>query len=145
MVNYIWLIVAVLAVVAEAMTVQMIAIWFAPAALAALALSACGASLAAQILTFIVVAAVCVATLYKKLRKSIKDKCEKTNLDAVVGAVAVVEEDIPAHGHGRVKLKGISWQATSKTDITAGSRVKVLGIDGVTLSCEPVSEYAEIK
>ena len=145
MTNYIWLIVAVFAVIAEAMTVQMIAIWFAPAALVALALSACGVSLTIQILTFIIVAAVCVATLYKKLRKSIKDKSEKTNLDAVVGAVAVVEEDIPALGHGRVKLKGISWQATSKTDITAGSRVKVLGIDGVTLSCEPVSEYSEIK
>lgn len=145
MTNYIWLIVAVLAVVAEAMTVQMIAIWFAPAALAALALSACGVSLTIQILTFIIVAAVCAATLYKNLRKSIKDKSEKTNLDAVVGAVAVVEEDIPALGHGRVKLKGISWQATSKTDIMAGERVKVLGIDGVTLNCEPVPEYTIVR
>ena len=145
MTNYIWLIVAVIAVVAEAMTVQMIAIWFAPAALVALVLSACGVTLTAQILTFIIVAAVCVATLYKKLRKSIKDKCEKTNLDAVVGAIAVVEEDIPALGHGRVKLRGISWQATGKTDITAGSRVKVLGIDGVTLNCEPIPEYTIVK
>ena len=145
MTNYIWLTVAVFAVIAEAMTVQMIAIWFAPAALVALALSACGVSLTIQILTFIIVAAVCVATLYKKLRKSIKDKSEKTNLDAVVGAVAVVEEDIPTLGHGRVKLKGISWQATSKTDITAGSRVKVLGIDGVTLNCEPVPEYTIVR
>ena len=72
---YIWLIVAVLAVVAEAVTVQMVAIWFAPAALVAMLGAIFGAPLALQIVLFVLVSALCVVFLYKKLRKNIAEDC----------------------------------------------------------------------
>lgn len=68
---YFWLIVAVLAVIAEALTVQMVAIWFAPAALVAMVSAIFGAPLMVQLVLFVAVAALCVAFLYKKLRKNI--------------------------------------------------------------------------
>ena len=70
---YIWLIVAFLAVVAEAVTVQMVAIWFAPAALVAMLGAIFGAPLALQIVLFVLVSALCVVFLYKKLRKNIAE------------------------------------------------------------------------
>ena len=90
---YIWLIVAVLAVVAEAVTVQMVAIWFAPAALIAMLGAIFGAPLALQIVLFVLVSALCVVFLYKKLRKNIAEDCGKTNLDALIGATAKVETE----------------------------------------------------
>lgn len=142
--TYVWLGVIVLSLVVEAITVQMMAVWFAPAGLVALILALAGAPVWPQVLIFIVTAAICVATLYRKLRKNIKEKCEKTNIDALIGAIAVVEEDIPQFGNGRVKIKGISWLATSDTEIKIGTRVKVISIDGVTVRCEPVYEKSAV-
>lgn len=50
---YVWLIVAVLAVIAEALTVQMVAIWFAPAALVAMVSAIFGAPLMVQLVLFV--------------------------------------------------------------------------------------------
>lgn len=141
--TYIWLIVVALSLIVEAMTVQMMAVWFAPAGLVSMLLAWAGAPVWSQIIVFIAVAAICVATLYRKLRKNITEKSEKTNIDAIIGATAIVEEDILKFQTGRVKIKGISWLAASDTEIKAGSRVKVLSIDGVTLKCEPVLEKEE--
>ncbi len=136
--NFIWLGIIILALIAEALTVQMVAIWFAPAALLALISNLLGAPLGVQISVFIAFAAFCVTVLYGKLRKNIKNTCEKTNIDAIIGAVAIVEEDIDNSGNGRVKIKGVSWKAQSDTPVSVGEKVKVISIDGVTLKCEPV-------
>lgn len=140
---YIWLIVAVLAVVAEAVTVQMVAIWFAPAALVAMLGAIFGAPLALQIVLFVLVSALCVVFLYKKLRKNIAEDCVKTNLDALIGATAKVETEIPQDGVGRVTVKGISWQAACPGGAPKDAHVRVLSIDGVTLNCERIPIPAE--
>mgnify|MGYP000848714034 FL=1 len=140
---YIWLIVAVLAVVAEAVTVQMVAIWFAPAALVAMLGAIFGAPLALQIVLFVLVSALCVVFLYKKLRKNIAEDCGKTNLDALIGASAKVETEIPQDGVGRVTVKGISWQAACPDGAPKDAHVRVLSIDGVTLNCERIPIPAE--
>ena len=140
---YIWLIVAVLAVVAEAATVQMVAIWFAPAALVAMLGAIFGAPLVLQIALFVLVSALCVVFLYKKLRKNIAEDCAKTNLDALIGATAKVETEIPADGVGRVTVKGISWQAACPGGAPKDAHVRVLSIDGVTLNCERIPIPAE--
>ncbi len=130
-----WLIVAVLAVIAEACTAQLVAIWFAPAALVALVASWCGMPVVGQVILFVAVSALLIVFLYRKLRRNIADKCEKTNLDALVGAKAKVEEAIPADGYGRVKIRGVSWKAYCKEAADVGETLNVESIDGVTLIC----------
>ena len=71
--TYIWLGVAILAVIVEAITVQMVAIWFAPAALIAMVSNLLGAPVWLQVMIFVLISALCVAFLYKKLRKNIHD------------------------------------------------------------------------
>ena len=140
---YFWLIVAVLAVIAEALTVQMVAIWFAPAALVAMVSAIFGAPLMVQLVLFVAVAALCVAFLYKKLRKNIAEDCGKTNLDAIIGMTAKVETEIPADSVGRVTVKGISWQAVCPGGAAKDAHVRILSIDGVTLNCERLPIPAE--
>lgn len=134
--SYIWLGIMILAIVAEALSVQMIAIWFAPAALVSLVADLLGSPLWLQIVLFIAVAAVCVATLYRKLKKNIKEKSEKTNIDALIGEIGFVEEQIPVYHHGRIKVKGMSWKAVSDEALEAGEMVRVLEVNGVTVKCE---------
>ena len=143
--TYIWLIVAVLAIIAEAVTVQMVAIWFAPAALIAMLGAVFGASLWLQITLFVLVSALCVVFLYKKLRKNIADDCEKTNLDALIGTLAKVDTEIPPDGVGRVTVRGNSWQAACSGGAPVGAHVRVLSIDGVTLICEQAPQPVSIK
>ena len=129
--SYVWLGIMIFSLIAEALTMQMIAIWFAPAALAALIAELIGAPLWLQIVLFIAVAAICVATLYKKLRKNIKEKSEKTNIDALIGEIGFVEEEIPLYHHGRIKVKGMSWKAVSDVALEVGEMVRVLEVNGV--------------
>lgn len=136
--TYLWLTVAVLAVVFEAVTVQMVAIWFAPAALVSMVLSALKAPLWLQFTVFLCISALCVVFIYRKLRKNIAERCEKTNLDALIGLSARVEADIPADGCGRVLVKGISWKASCPNGAAQGETVRILRIDGVTLCCERI-------
>ena len=138
--TYIWLGIIILAIIAEAATVQMVAIWFAPAALVSLISLYLGAPVWLQVALFLITAALCIAFLYRKLKKNISKGYTKTNIDAVIGSKAVAEVDIPGGGIGRVKVRGISWQACSEVDVQKGDTVKVLSVDGVTLICEPLAD-----
>lgn len=134
--SYFWLGVMIFSLIAEAITVQMIAIWFAPAALVSLVSDLLGAPLWLQIVLFIAFSALCVATLYRKLKKNIKEKSEKTNIDALIGEIGFVEEEIPMYRHGRIKVKGMSWKAVSDEALPEGEMVRVLEVNGVTVKCE---------
>ncbi|MGN1120719.1 MAG: NfeD family protein, partial [Eubacteriales bacterium] len=114
-------------------------------ALVALLADFLGAPLWLQIVIFVVVAGLCVAILYRKLRRNISKTCEKTNLDAVIGTVAKVETQIPPDGVGRVLVRGISWQASCTAGAEVGEHVRVTAIDGVTLICVPDAPKAPDK
>ncbi len=54
--------------------------------------------------------------------------------EALVGVIAVVEE--PCRPDGRVRLHGELWSARCEEGADAGERVRVRGIDGLTLLVE---------
>ncbi|MBR4979681.1 MAG: hypothetical protein IKX77_03935, partial [Clostridia bacterium] len=82
----IWLFVAIAAIVLEVITVQMVAIWFAPAALVSMVLSLLGVNEVIQIVVFVLISAFLVVVLFGKIRQNIAEKSEKTNIDAIIGA-----------------------------------------------------------
>ena len=141
--SWVWLGVIIFSLVVEALTVQMIAVWFAPAAAVSLVSSLFGAPLWLQIVLFIGVSALCVATLYKRLRDNILNKSEKTNLDALIGEIGFVEEEIPMYKPGRISVKGMSWKAVSDEAIGEGERVRITDINGVTAKCERINKNAD--
>lgn len=127
--------------IAEALTVTMISLWFAGGALVALAVAALGGALWLQILVFLLVSTVLLAALRPMVRKFINPKVSATNVDAVIGATALVSVAIDnLAAQGQVKLNGMEWTARSTTGepIAQGTQVKVDRVEGVKVYVTPV-------
>ncbi len=125
------------------MTAGLTAIWFAPAALISMLLALFNFTAGIQISAFIIISGLLMLVFYKKIKDNIEKKSEKTNLDAIIGKEALVEEDIEERGIGRVKVGGISWAAYTETGtgtVRKGEYVKITAIDGVKLLCKKTSE-----
>ena len=131
---FVWLGVIVAAVVIEAMTVELVSIWFLPSAIAALILSFFDVPLWVQILVFIIGFLVLFAVFKLWLWRYIKPKKTPTNADSLIGETVTVTEDIDNLSEkGAVKTHGVVWTARSVEDeknIAAGKHVKVVEIRG---------------
>ncbi len=143
---YAWLIVFAAALFIEGATNALIAVWFAPSALLCMLLALMDVHIGVQISVFVILSVLLMLLFYKKLRDNIASKSEKTNIDALIGKTAVVEEDIEPLGVGRVKVGGISWSAYIAPDaktVTKGEYVIIKEINGVKLLCEKIETPAE--
>lgn len=139
--HWIWLIMAVIFLIAEAATVTMVSLWFAGGCLAALAVALLGGSWGLQIGTALVVSAALLACLRPMAKKHFTPKLTKTNVDAIIGSQGYVTADIDnAAATGTVKLGAMEWTArsTAGTQISAGTLVKVDKIEGVKAFVTPV-------
>lgn len=139
---YFWLAVVVLSIVAEAMTADLVAIWFMPAALVALILALVELPLWLQIVVFILLVAAFLVLSKKILRKYLnKRPNEITNADSLVGQTAIVTEKLDNLAQtGAVRINGLEWSARSVSDAVTpekGTLVVIRQINGVKLICEP--------
>ncbi len=138
----VWLVLLVLFAAGEAATVGLTSIWFATGSLAALIAALLGGALWVQIVLFVAVSLLCLAAVRPLARKHLNDKVIPTNADRVIGAEAQVTEDIDnIHGKGAVIIRGVTWSARSEDGgaIAAGTRVRVLRIEGVKVFVEPIA------
>lgn len=142
----IWLVLIIAFVALEAATVQLMSIWFAAGALAAMVVCLLGGALWLQIVVFFVVSIVLFATLWPMARKRVKARVTPTNADALVGRVCTVTEEISPVEGGRVKLGDVTWSARSEGGkvIPAGTLVKVLRIQGAKVFVEEVKKEVEV-
>lgn len=60
-------------------------------------------------------------------------------VDSLVGESAVVLEEVPAEGVGKVELRGTSWSARSQgaVPLARGQRCRVESVEGLTLWLRP--------
>ena len=132
----VWLVLIVVFVVFEAATVQLVSVWFALGALAALIAAICHAPAWLQIVLFILISAVSFAVTRPRVKKFSTSKIQKTNADRCIGDTAVVTEEINnLEARGLVKVNGNIWSARNETDeiIAEGEKVTVIKIEGVKL------------
>lgn len=133
---WIWAAVVVLAVVVEMATTQLVCIWFAGGALAAMAAYLLGAELWLQVVIAAAVTLILLISTRPFVRKYLHKGDVRTNADRVVDEIAVVTERIDnAMEQGRVRVMGGDWRAYSTDGKTAevGAKVKVERIEGVKL------------
>ncbi len=133
--EYLWLILAVVFLIAEAVSFQLVSIWFAVGAVAALITQLAGGDLSMQCILFVAVTMVCLIVT-RPLIKKIKKKTISTNFDRILGQQAVVLEEInQLENTGQVKIAGQVWSARSTDDsvIPKDAWVKVEKIEGVKL------------
>lgn len=133
--EYLWLILAIVFIVAEACTFQFVSIWFAVGSVAALIARLAGGDFLVQSVLFVGVTVVCLAATRPLVHK-IKAKAVSTNVDRVIGQQAIVIEEINnIENAGQVKTNGMVWTARSvnNTVIAKDVLVKVEKIEGVKL------------
>ena len=135
-----WLGATVVLFIAEAVTVNLVTVWFALGALAAFIAAVCGAQLWLQIVLFLAVTVITLIFTRPIAKKHINGKHEATNADMVIGKIAVVTENIDnLAAKGAVSCMGKVWTARSKNGekISAGDEVAVVRIQGVKLIVSP--------
>ena len=136
-----WLLVAVIFGVVEAATVQLMSIWFAVGAVAAMVASLFGAGIWLQLVVFFVVAFLVLVFTRPLVKKVLKVGRVHTNADSLIGRIGAVTVDIAGPGEvGRVLVDGQDWSAVSEDGcpVAKGEKVLVKAIEGVKLVVEPM-------
>lgn len=123
----------------EAVTAQLVSIWFLVGAIGAVISAACGADILIQTVVFIAVTIIALIFTRPLVKRFINPKKQKTNADKAVGQTGIVTVDIDnINSAGQVKVLGNVWSARSENGekIPSGSRVTVKRIEGVKLIVE---------
>jgi len=136
-----WLAAGLVLVVAELATPGgFVIIFFGIGALAVGALALAGAVTSApmQFLLFSVLSVASLAILRGRVQSRIKTP-PSSNVDSLVGGLAIVQERLSPGVVGRVEVRGSSWSARNTSDVTLdpGQRARVAGVDGLTLAVVP--------
>jgi membrane protein implicated in regulation of membrane protease activity len=142
-----WIAVIVIASIIEAASVQLLTIWFAVGAVAALVAGVFEASFQVQFLIFIIVSVVLLVLTRPIVKKFMKSNPKISSLNSSIGKIGKVVDEINAeNSSGRVIVGDVNWNATSKDGsvIPVDSKVKVESEDGTTLIVSPV-EIKEVQ
>ena len=132
-----WLIIFVIALIAEIATMGLTSIWFAGGAIIAWIFAKIGFGTTVQIVVFIIASLLLLILTRPIAVKFFNVERQKTNAESLIGECAVVIEEVDTiKAQGRVELHGMEWSA--KTDepdgkIAVGKIVVVNGIQGVKL------------
>ena len=136
-ISIIWLVIAIICLIIEAITVGLTTVWFAAGAVVSLILSLFDVGIPVQIVVFLVVS-ICLLVFTRKIFvNKLKTGSEKTNVDALIGCEGLVISDI-----GDFSI----WTAVGREpDITisAGTAVRVIAIEGVKLIVESTEGSSE--
>ena len=141
--NVIWIIVLLVFVAAEALTYQLVTIWFAIGALGALACALAHCPLYMQFAVFAALSLILLCIIRPVSMRYIRKKGIKTNADSLIGGEVLVTETVNnTRGRGRGRINGMEWSLRSvKGDmIKAGEIGVVRKIEGVKLIVERKEE-----
>lgn len=135
----VWIVLAAVFAVVEACTVQLVSVWFALGALAALISETLGAQRVIQLVVFVAVSVAALALTRPLVKRFSAAQIQPTNADMCIGQQAVVTQDINnTDGVGSAKVRGVEWTARSSdgSEIPKGETVTVKAIEGVKLIVE---------
>lgn len=137
-----WFFLMIAFFVFEAITIQLVAVWFALGSAAAVIAYTLGLSFNFQMGMFIVFSTITLLLIRPFAKKFLTVNKTKTNVDLIIGMVGEVTE--PINGNeigGRVKVSGTSWSAINDDGfvIEVGEKVLVREISGVKLIVDRIA------
>lgn len=143
----IWTIILVISIIVEAITIDLVSIWFGIGAVAALVADLLGFDEAIQIGLFIVISIICIIITRPLAKKYLRGNTVKTNLDRVIGKHCLVTQTITADRKGEVKVMGTIWSATALNNdtIQSGQYAEVVSIEGAHVIVKKLSMGDDIK
>ncbi len=133
-----WLMVIIILAIIEIMTVNLTTIWFIISALVSLFISFFVNNFTIQLGVFVILGIILLVITRPILIKFFSKPKEKMNIDRIIGMSGVVTEDIKNREYGAVKVDGKIWTAYSKKELSKGTYIKVLKINGNKLEVEEV-------
>lgn len=142
--SILWLMLLIALVAFEAVTVNLVSIWFAVGAASALVTSAFTDSGKIQFVVFVTVSAVMLLLTRPLARRYAQERSVPTNADRNVGRKGQVLAEITPDVPGRVRLDGVDWMARSEQPIPAGMLCEVVSVESASLVVRPVA-HAETK
>jgi membrane protein implicated in regulation of membrane protease activity len=129
-----WLAVALVAAILEVSIPHFGCAFVSAGAIAAAAAAFFGYGVAVQFGTFVVVMTVSLVALRSRLLNRIGGQGVPARTDSLIGRHGQVTHDIdPTVGTGRVNVGGEDWAARSTEAITSGTKIHVVGADGIVL------------
>lgn len=129
-----WCILVVIFGVCEALTIQLVSIWFMFGALAAFIAACCNVSLGVQLIIFAVASVVLLFLTRPVIKKLFSDGIEPTNFNRCIHRSGIVTKTINnLQNEGQVKIGGQIWSAKSLNGevISVNTEVMVEKIEGV--------------
>ena len=136
-----WLAAGLVLVVAELATPGgFVIVFFGVGALAVGLLVLLGVvdSLTIQILLFSVLSVASLALVRGRLQSRMRVP-PSSNVDSLIGDLAIPQERLSPGLVGRVEVRGSTWSARNTSDVTIdqGQRARVAAVDGLTLAVVP--------
>ena len=130
----IWLGLFVVALIIEALSADLVSVWFAGGALIALILSFIpGCTWWVQLIVFFVISVTLLLALRPLTRKWMRGKIVKSNVDSLIGKKAVLLEKIDFSHRGLVAIGDVKWTAVGVEDndrIEKGKIVVIVAVSG---------------
>lgn len=125
--------------VLEAVTAQLVSIWFVIGAIGAFVAALFDASVTVQVIIFIAVTIVALIVTRPLVKKFVHPKKQATNADRVLNQKGIVVEEINnIKATGQVKVDGKVWSArsTDNSIIDVNEEIIIKEISGVKLIVE---------
>ncbi|RKD24928.1 hypothetical protein BET04_11550 [Caminicella sporogenes] len=136
-----WIIVAVIFGIIEALTLGLTTIWFAAGALVAMISALINLPFIVQILIFLISAGVFLYYTRPIAKEYLKIGATKTNVNSIIGKTGIVTKKILPYNTGQVKVSGQIWTAKSIDDkeIDENLEIEVVRVEGVKLIVKKIS------
>ena len=130
--SLLWTIVFVVSIIIEAMTVDLVSIWFSIGAAVALVMEWLHFGFQQQVIAFIIVSILSIIMSRPLAKKYLYCNIKHTNLDRFIGQTCPVIKSITENEKGEIKISGQIWQATSLSHdhILKDDIVEIVGFEG---------------
>ena len=137
---YVWLFVLIACLIAEAITTQLVSLWFVGGAIGAMIAARCGLGMLLQFIIFVILSFVLLFLFRPMLRSCLRLKRDQTNADRILNQKAIVTQMIDNERQtGQIRLMGQIWTARNIHEderIAEGETVVVRSISGVKAMVE---------
>ena len=134
--TYIWIAIIILLTIVEAMTVNLVTIWYVASGIVALIISFFTDNFTLEFAVFAILGTIFLITTRQSLQRLVDSKRQRTNIDRIIGMQGIVVEEINKNKNGAVKVDGKVWTATADKKIKVDSTVKVLEINSAKIKVE---------
>ena len=129
-----WLAVATIAAILEVSVPHFGSAFVSAGAVAAAVTAFLGYSVTAQFAAFVVVLTASIALLRTRILERVGGPGVPSRTAPLIGRHGIVTHEVdPTVGTGRVNVGGEDWAARSGETITVGTKVRVVGADGIVL------------